>query len=93
MGWHADDEPELEADHPIASLSLGACRTLRFRPRPPRRGQPAGSASERFDLSLGDGDLLLMQAPTQCYWQHALPPRLRLQQERFNLTFRRIRTG
>jgi alkylated DNA repair dioxygenase AlkB len=93
MGWHADDEPELEADHPIASLSLGACRTLRFRPRPPRRGQPAGSAPERFDLALGDGDLLLMQAPTQRHWQHALPARLRLQQERFNLTFRRIRTG
>jgi alkylated DNA repair dioxygenase AlkB len=92
MGWHADDEPELEADHPIASLSLGASRTLRFRPRPPRRDQPADPALEPFGLELAAGDLLLMEAPTQMHWHHALPPRLRLQQERFNLTFRRIRT-
>lgn len=91
MGWHADDEPELEAGHPIASLSLGASRTLRFRPRPPRRGQSSAALPEPFGLDLGDGDLLLMEAPTQLHWQHGLPPRLRLQQERFNLTFRRIR--
>jgi alkylated DNA repair dioxygenase AlkB len=42
MGWHADDEPELDPTDPIASLSLGASRCLRFRPspRPPRRRQP-----------------------------------------------------
>jgi alkylated DNA repair dioxygenase AlkB len=92
MGWHADDEPELEPNHPIASLSLGASRTLRFRPRPRRRSQeiaspPAGG----FDLELADGDLLLMDPPTQEHWQHGLPARLRLRRERLNLTFRRIR--
>jgi alkylated DNA repair dioxygenase AlkB len=100
MGWHADDEPELEARHPIASLSLGATRALRFRPRPRRGGfqaplltggdQPQEPALP-FGLDLADGDLLLMESPTQQHWQHGLPARLRLQQERFNLTFRRIR--
>jgi alkylated DNA repair dioxygenase AlkB len=28
MGWHADDEPELDAGAPIASLSLGVSRPL-----------------------------------------------------------------
>ena len=34
-----------------------------------------------------------MEAPTQLWWQHALPKRLRVRQERLNLTFRVVRTG
>jgi alkylated DNA repair dioxygenase AlkB len=109
MGWHADDEPELDPAAPIASLSLGARRDFRLRPRPsPRR--PAGAAPPAgydpqapigaraetnncapFNLALQNGDLLLMEPPTQLWWQHALPRRLRLQQERLNLTFRVVR--
>ncbi|MEB3317615.1 MAG: alpha-ketoglutarate-dependent dioxygenase AlkB [Cyanobacteriota bacterium] len=92
MGWHADDEPELVADHPIASLSLGASRTLRFRPRP--GGAPAeGDPPEPLSVELADGDLLLMAAPTQRYWQHGLPSRLGVKSERFNLTFRAVQPG
>ena len=92
MGWHADDEPELAEDHPIASLSLGVTRTLRFRPRPPRgRGVPSlASDQASLDLDLADGDLLLMEPPTQSHWQHGLPARRRQNGERLNLTFRRI---
>ncbi|MDA0216261.1 MAG: alpha-ketoglutarate-dependent dioxygenase AlkB, partial [Cyanobacteria bacterium] len=43
------------------------------------------------NLELAHGDLLLMEPPTQLWWQHALPRRLRLQQERLNLTFRVVR--
>jgi alkylated DNA repair dioxygenase AlkB len=100
MGWHADDEQELAVGHPIASLSLGASRTLRFRPRhrPGRRlgeGEAAlgegASGEAAFGVELGDGDLLLMWPPTQRGWQHALPARLGVKGERLNLTFRRIR--
>jgi alkylated DNA repair dioxygenase AlkB len=83
MGWHADDEPELDDQAPIVSLSLGAARDLRFRPR---RGDEAP-----FAINLADGDLLVMDPPSQIHWQHALPPRARVQQERINLTFRVIR--
>ena len=83
MGWHADDEPELDEQAPIVSLSLGAARDLRFRPR---RGDAAP-----FAIHLADGDLLVMDPPSQRHWQHALPPRARVQQERINLTFRVIR--
>jgi alkylated DNA repair dioxygenase AlkB len=114
MGWHADDEAELDPEHPIASLSLGVSRTLRFRPRPerrpmhqpePRRRPPSAEAiasegpagpsalASPFGLELTDGDLLLMEAPTQRHWQHALPARSRVVGERLNLTFRRIRRG
>jgi alkylated DNA repair dioxygenase AlkB len=83
MGWHADDEPELDDQTPIVSLSLGAARDLRFRPR---RGGEAP-----FAINLADGDLLVMDPPSQRHWQHALPPRARVSQERINLTFRVIR--
>jgi alkylated DNA repair dioxygenase AlkB len=94
MGWHADDEPELNPEAPIASLSLGACRSFRLRPRPSPRAQAAWPEHYRpaqlnpLCLELGPGDLLLMEAPTQLWWQHALPRRLRVQQPRLNLTFR-----
>lgn len=85
MGWHADDEPELDPAAPIASLSLGASRDLRFRPRPGREAQPP------LNLPLEDGDLLLMEAPSQRHWQHGLPSRTRVQRQRLNLTYRVIR--
>ena len=82
MGWHADDEPELDVHAPIASLSLGVARDLRFRPR-------QGSEAP-FALNLADGDLLVMDPPSQRHWQHALPARARVVAERINLTFRVI---
>lgn len=94
MGWHADDEPELDPAAPIASISLGASRDFRLRPRPsPRRPggvpQPFGFTDcVPFNIPLHSGDLLLMEPPTQLWWQHALPRRLRIEEERLNLTFR-----
>lgn len=87
MGWHADDEAELEPQAPIASLSLGATRSFRLRPRVRQaEGVPP------ISLELGHGDLLVMDPPTQQHWLHALPRRRRVSQERLNLTFRLIRT-
>ena len=83
MGWHSDDEPELGPEPQIASLSLGAARDFRLRPRPPQRG-PAHS------LRLQHGSLLLMEGRTQRHWQHALPRRARCSDARINLTFRWI---
>lgn len=108
MGWHADDEPELNPAAPIASLSLGASRDFRLRPRPSPRPAPGlpppegystatantdDSPCAPFNLELGHGDLLLMEPPSQLWWQHAVPRRLRVQEERLNLTFRVVRPG
>ena len=87
MGWHADDEPELDPTAPIASLSLGASRDLRFRSRSSAVIQPP------LTLRLDDGDLLLMEAPTQRHWQHGLPSRTRVTSQRLNLTYRLIRSA
>ncbi|MCP9888024.1 alpha-ketoglutarate-dependent dioxygenase AlkB [Cyanobium sp. ATX 6A2] len=108
MGWHADDEPELDPAAPIASLSLGTSRDFRLRPRtsprrppalPPPEGYPtasdhtAASPCTPFNLALAHGDLLLMEPPSQLWWQHAVPRQLRVQRQRLNLTFRMVRPG
>lgn len=93
MGWHADDEPELDAAAPIASLSLGASRSFRLRPKPGERLPDTGSPAAARTLELGHGDLLVMDPPTQRHWQHALPRRLRVHQPRLNLTFRVVRSA
>lgn len=82
MGWHADDEPEVDPAQPIASLSLGATRTFQFRHRYTR---------QRHDLELADGDLLVMGPGCQQQWLHGVPIRKRVRTLRINLTFRVFR--
>ena len=80
MGWHADDEQEIDQTRPIASLSLGATRDfcLRHRQDPMRRET----------LALADGDLLVMHPGCQQQWMHGVPSRRRIRTSRVNLTFR-----
>ncbi|MDB5235602.1 MAG: hypothetical protein JWR44_2595 [Hymenobacter sp.] len=81
MGWHADDELELGSEPAIASISLGATRRFRLRPR-------AGLLASPLSLDLPGGSLLLMRGTTQRHWQHALPKTARPTGPRLNLTFR-----
>lgn len=85
MGWHADDEPELGPNPVIASLSLGATRRFRLRPRP-----GADFAHAPVGLELSSGSLLLMRGETQHHWQHAVPKTTRPTAPRLNLTFRMV---
>ncbi|HEX7815140.1 alpha-ketoglutarate-dependent dioxygenase AlkB [Dyella sp.] len=82
MGWHSDDEPELGAEPVIASLSLGAERSFRFRSRD-------GVRTVR-SITLPSGSLLRMAGRTQALYQHDLPRRMRESEPRLNLTFRWI---
>jgi alkylated DNA repair dioxygenase AlkB len=81
MGWHSDDEPELQPDAPIASLSLGGERKFAFKHKTDKT-----SAS----LLLENGSVLLMHAPTQNFWNHSLLKTARPVAPRINLTFRAI---
>jgi alkylated DNA repair dioxygenase AlkB len=96
MGWHADDEPELDPFAPIASLSLGASRTFRFKQKvrfkqKSRSCEP--NSQKTISLELNHGDLLIMDYPTQQNWVHAIPRRLKIKEARLNLTFRLVRSG
>ncbi|MDA0767429.1 MAG: alpha-ketoglutarate-dependent dioxygenase AlkB [Verrucomicrobia bacterium] len=83
MSWHSDDEPSLQPNAPIASLSFGAERRFRFRHKKTR---------ETVSLVLGHGSLLEMRDETQSHWQHCLPKTTKVTTPRINLTFRRMLT-
>lgn len=83
VGWHADDEADLGPAPQIASLSLGATRAFHWRPKPSTTGD-AGQ------LALPAGTLLLMRAPFQQGWEHAVPAEPAVGAPRLNLTFRLV---
>jgi alkylated DNA repair dioxygenase AlkB len=81
MGWHSDDEKELDATAPIASLSFGSKRKFAFRNKEDK---------STISLFLENGSALIMGAPTQDYWQHSLLKTKTITAPRINLTFRKI---
>ena len=81
MGWHSDDEKELDASSPIASLSLGAKRKFAFRHKQDKT---------TVSIFLENGSVLMMHAPTQEFWHHALLKTKTIAEPRINLTFRKI---
>jgi len=81
MGWHSDDEPELGVTPDIASLSLGQARRFDLKHK---------NLQHQLQITLQDGDLLLMQAPCQQFWLHRIPKQSQAGSARLNLTFRYI---
>lgn len=81
VGWHADDERGIAPV--IASVSLGAERSFRVRPKKGGRSTA---------LLLAHGDLVLMWGRCQRDFRHALPRTRTQVGVRVNLTLRRVRT-
>src|SRR5579872_3540184 len=65
VSWHSDDEPEMDSEHPIASLSLGASRAFSVRPIARNR------AARTYVLTAGS--LLVMAPGSQEKYQHCVP--------------------
>lgn len=83
-GWHSDDEAELGQNPVIASVSLGAPRTMKFKRR---------DGSARWSVVLEPGSLLVMRGDSQSSWLHTVPKEVRVREPRVNLTFRYIATS
>jgi alpha-ketoglutarate-dependent dioxygenase alkB family protein 2 len=81
IGWHRDNEKDLDPKAPIASLSFGESRDFLVR-------EIDGEAKEK--LCLETGDLIAMDYPTNQLCEHSLPKRLKSKKLRLNLTFRKI---
>ena len=82
VGWHSDDERDLGSQINVASLSLGAARRFKMRNKARHKHQ--------FSMRLKHGSLFLMRHPTQLYWEHCVPQEKKVDDRRFNLTFRRV---
>jgi len=83
VSWHSDDEPEMDSDHPIASLSLGAAREFLVR--------PIISKNAVQSYVLTSGSLLVMPPGFQQRYQHCVPKSQTPCATRVNLTFRRMK--
>ena len=79
MGWHADNEKELDSEKSIASLSLGASRDFILKNKKQELTR---------SISLSDGDLFIMYPSCQNNWIHSIPSRKAVVEPRVNLTFR-----
>ena len=87
MAYHSDDEPMLEKNGTIASVSFGAERRFLFRHNRHKENQVPV-----VELMLNHGSLLLMQGEIQNNWKHGLPASTKIKSPRINLTFRTIVT-
>lgn len=81
MDWHSDAEKDLKKNGTIASLSFGAERKFVFKHK---------VSKQKVYVVLEHGSLLTMKDQTQSFWLHRLPPTVKLNEPRINLTFRTI---
>jgi alkylated DNA repair dioxygenase AlkB len=82
-GWHADNEKELGRNPIIASLSLGTERNFQLKHNT--------DTSQKKNIILEHGSLLLMKGTTQHFWKHQIPKTAKPIGPRINLTFRAIK--
>ncbi len=82
MGWHSDDEKELGRAPVIASITLGESRRFLFRRK--------DDISQKYELLLASGSLLIMHGQMQHFWSHSIPKERQKNGARLNLTYRYI---
>ena len=81
-GYHSDNEKELGKEINICSISFGASRDFIFKSKKDKI---------KKNITLQNGSALYMMHPTQNNYKHSLPKRLKVLNERVNLTFRNIK--
>lgn len=84
LGWHADDDPNIDHTRPIAVVSLGQARAIQTRVKPGL----AGSENKPVTYTLDSGSLFLMPAGSQFTHQHRIPKVGHVALPRISLTFR-----
>lgn len=88
LGWHADDSPTMDRDHPIAVISFGAVREIWWKPQADK-----GLVPEDQRQRLGHGSLFVMPPRFQDSYFHRIPRADREVGTRVSLTFRRYLTA
>ena len=81
-GYHSDNEKELGKVINICSISFGASRDFIFKSKKDKI---------KKNITLQNGSALYIMHPTQNNYKHSLPKRLKVLNERVNLTFRNIK--
>lgn len=85
LGWHADDSPEQDPNHPIAVVSFGATRYIFI-----RENGFKGNVPDEDKFLLTPGSLFVMPAGFQETHQHKIPKHDSECGGRISLTFRKL---
>lgn len=80
IGFHSDSEKDLAKGGVVASITLGASRTFKIRPKIP---------SEEVSIQTKHGQLLVMGGNFQKEFTHGIPAESSVTDPRISLTFRR----
>lgn len=80
LGWHADDDPNIDHSKPIAVITVGCGRPIEFKSKEP------GSHPERVLLT--PGSLLMMKPGMQSTHFHRIPKIAEPTGPRISLTYR-----
>jgi len=84
LGWHADDSPEMDENHPIGVISFGAERYIWCKEK-----GVTGNIPDEDKYLLGDGSLFTMPAGFQKDYLHKIPKNDKPCGGRISLTFRK----
>jgi alkylated DNA repair dioxygenase AlkB len=85
IGFHSDNEPDLDLAEGISSVSLGIKRDFRL--------QHKLDKGKNKSLELDPGSILYMGGDCQKIYKHSIPKRKKINGERINLTFRSVSYG
>ena len=83
IGWHADNEKDMESGSTIASISLGQKRKFSIK--------DIKSGKEKYNVELASGSLLTMEGDMQKNYKHSVPKSKQKMSVRYNITFRNIK--
>jgi len=82
IGWHSDDEPQLDKSFPVYTISLGATRTFKIREKK--------NKNIVTDFELKNNDFFIMGGEFQKHYQHHLPKRKKCINSRISITLRKF---
>jgi alpha-ketoglutarate-dependent dioxygenase alkB family protein 2 len=86
IGWHSDKEKDMVPGAPVVSVSLGAPRPFQM-----KRYENGKRVGDLYEIDLKSGSVITMEEDTQALFQHCVPKRPNLTEERWNITFRHIK--
>lgn len=85
IGYHKDDEKDLDAESDIVSVSFGATRQFYF-----KYDNKLNGKNLIKKVTLKNGTVCMMHYPTNQHWKHSVPKEAHVKDPRINLTFRKI---
>lgn len=85
LGWHADDSPEQDLDHPIAVVSFGVARYLYVKEKTFK-----GTIPDENKFLMSSGSLFVMPGGFQYNHVHKIPKHFAECGGRISLTFRKL---